>query len=58
MILTRSGLSGTWYVVTDYIDRDGSIVAKTKHRLSDQQQGELEEMFNVGRGDSSLDDNH
>lgn len=45
ILLIRSDLTDTWYVVTDYTDKgNGHFVAKTKHRLSDDQQRQLEQM--------------
>lgn len=45
MMLMRSDLTGTWYVVTDYQDLgDGHYCAKAKHRLPDNTQEQLESM--------------
>ncbi len=41
----RSGLTGTWYVVTDYTNRgEGRYEAKTKHALSPDQAAQLDAM--------------
>jgi hypothetical protein len=43
--LTRSPLTGTWYVVTAYTDKgDGIYRASTKHALEPQMQEQLEAM--------------
>lgn len=42
----RSALSGSWYAVTDYIDRgNGLIEAKTKHRLANEDQETLNRLY-------------
>lgn len=44
--LTRSPLTGTWYVVTDHTEKaNGLLVAKAKHRLPDDQQRQLNAML-------------
>lgn len=44
--LTRSPLTDTWYVVTDHTEKaNGLLVAKTKHRLPDDQQRQLNDML-------------
>jgi hypothetical protein len=41
--LTRSPLTGTWYVVTAYTERDnGMLAASTKHALEEHTQKQLE----------------
>ena len=45
VMLMRSDLTETWYVVTDYTKRgEGQFTAKVKHRLADNQQQQLEDM--------------
>jgi hypothetical protein len=44
--LVRSGLTGTWYVVTAYTDRgNGRIEALAKHALDEQTQEWLQAAF-------------
>ena len=47
MMLMRSALTGVWYVVTDYRERGshGLFWSKTRHRLRDDQQAQLNEML-------------
>jgi hypothetical protein len=48
--LIRSPLTGTWYVVTAYTERDnGMLVASTKHALEPSQQKQLETMLEAFR---------
>lgn len=51
--LTRSPLTGTWYVVTAYTERDnGMLVASTKHALEPDVQEQLEAMWKAMHADA------
>lgn len=50
MILSRGGLSGAWFVVTEYDqDDDGRIVSTQKHQLTERQSDHLTQAFDIGR---------